>query len=671
MRTLDQENVFKKRIAAFPEFLGAIDFCIYLRDNKEYGGGLQMAKQKEFKPFISADKVLPEFTGTSIFLGILMAVVFGAANAYLGLKVGMTISASIPAAVISMGFIRGILKKESILENNMVQTIGSAGESLAAGAIFTLPALYIWTQEWGMGAPSLIRITAIALAGGILGVLFMVPLRKALIVNEHGVLPYPEGTACAEVLLAGEEGGEKARACFTGLGVGALYKFVQGGLQLFPGDVETTIPGYEGAAIGGSAMPALLGVGFIIGPKISAYMLAGAVIGWLGLIPLIANIGSMGDIVMYPATDPISELGHWGIWDSYIRYVGAGAVAFGGIFSLIKSLPLIVQTFKDAMKDYSAGGVGGGSLRTDKDMSMKLVLIGSLAVILAMMMLPVIPVGFGGALLIAIFGFFFATVSSRIVGLVGSSSNPVSGMTIATLIVTAIVFKATGNDGQAGMIGTLTVGAIICIIAAMAGDTSQDLKTGFLVGATPFRQQYGELIGALASALAIGFVLTLLNNAWGFGSQELPAPQATLMRLVIEGVMGGNLPWALVFTGVGIGVAIELLGLPVLPIAIGLYLPIHLSTPIMVGGLVRGVLDKKQEKAGGEDAGIKAKIESGILYASGLIAGEGLIGIILALFAVAGLNVTIGTNIGQIGALLFFAALTYTLVKFSILKKTQ
>jgi len=625
------------------------------------------------KPFISADKILPEFTVTSILLGIVLAVVFGAANAYLGLKVGMTISASIPAAVISMGIVRGVLKRESILENNMVQTIGSAGESLAAGAIFTLPALYIWSKEWGLGAPSLVTITAISLCGGILGVLFMVPLRKALIVKEHGVLPYPEGTACSEVLLAGEEGGEKAKACFTGLGIGAVYKFITDGLKIFPSEIETTIPGYKGAAIGADVLPALLGVGFIIGPTISAYMLAGAVLGWFGFIPLITNIGEMGNVVMYPSTVPISELGYWGIWDNYIRYVGAGAVAFGGIFSLIKSLPLIVQTFKDAMKDYSAGSSGGKGIRTDRDMSMKVVIIGILAVILAMMMLPIIPVGIGGALLIAIFGFFFATVSSRIVGLVGSSSNPVSGMTIATLIITAIAFKSTGNDGQAGMIATLTVGAIICIIAAMAGDTSQDLKTGFLVGATPYKQQYGELIGALFSALAIGAVLTLLNNAWGFGSTELPAPQATLMRLVIEGVMGGNLPWALVFTGIGVGITIELLGLPVLPIAIGLYLPIHLSTPIMVGGFIRGLLDKKLNKSENEKekVSLKERIDSGILYASGLIAGEGLVGILLALLAVANIKTNLGVSIGQTGALIFFMLLTYSLMKFSLLKKVD
>ncbi|NLY43507.1 MAG: oligopeptide transporter, OPT family [Clostridiaceae bacterium] len=628
-------------------------------------------KGPEFKPFIPADKVLPEFTSTSIILGIILSVVFGAANAYLGLKVGMTISASIPAAVISMGIIRGLLKRESILENNIVQTIGSAGEALAAGAIFTLPALFIWSKEWNMGAPSMMTITIISLCGGILGVLFMIPLRKALIVDEHENLPYPEGTACAEVLLAGEEGGEKARTTFLGLGIGALYKFITGGLNLFPSEVETRIPGYKGAAIGADILPALLGVGFIIGPKISAYMLAGAVIGWFAFIPLITHIGSMGEIIMYPATVPISQLDHWGIWDSYIRYVGAGAVAFGGIFSLIKSLPLIIRTFRDALGNYSSGVGGNTNIRTDRDISIKVVLIGSLAVILAMAMLPVIPVGFVGAVVIAVFGFFFATVSSRIVGLVGSSSNPVSGMTIATLLITAIIFKATGNDGPAGMIATLSVGAVICIIAAIAGDTSQDLKSGFLVGATPSKQQYGELIGAVVAALAIGAVLTLLDNAWGFGSNELPAPQATLMRLVIEGVMGGNLPWALVFTGAGIGIAVELLGLPVLPIAIGLYLPIHLSTPIMVGGIIRGILDKKLDNTKGDEKSLKYKIETGVLYSSGLIAGEGLVGILLAVFAVLNLDLGLGLNFGQIGGLVFFALLTFTLIQQSILKKSR
>ncbi len=641
---------------------------------------MSTSNKEAFKPFVSAETIMPEFTVLSIVIGIILAVVFGAANAYLGLLVGMTISASIPAAVISMGIIRGLFKRESILENNMVQTIGSAGESLAAGAIFTLPALFIWMEEWNMGTPSMVEITAIALCGGLLGTFFMIPLRKALIVKEHGVLPYPEGTACAEVLRAGEEGGEKAALTFTGLGIGALYKLIADGLKLFPSEIEAEIPGYKGAAIGMDVYPALLGVGFIIGPKISAYMLSGAILGWFAFIPLIFNIGSVGNIILYPATKPIVELGIGGIWENYIRYVGAGAVAFGGVFSLIKSLPLIVTTFKDAMKDLKGTERKKSTLRTDDDLPMIIVILGSLAVVLAMMMLPFIPVGFGGGLLVAIFGFFFATVSSRIVGLVGSSSNPVSGMTIATLIITAFIFKSTGNDGQSGMIATLTVGAIICIIAAMAGDTSQDLKTGYIVGATPRKQQIGELIGAVASALAIGGVLVLLNNAWGFGSTELPAPQATLMRLVIEGVMGGNLPWALVFTGVGVGIAIELLGLPVLPIAIGLYLPIHLSTPIMVGGVVRGFLDKKLNKVEkaekmdnreGKVSEIKNKIESGILYASGLIAGEGLLGIVLAVLAVFSIDIALDFSLGSIGSIVFFLGLTYSLIHFSIRRKLK
>jgi putative OPT family oligopeptide transporter len=628
-----------------------------LAENKNAG--------QEYVPYVPANKIMPEFTVTSIIVGILLAIVFGAANAYLGLRVGLTISASIPAAVISMGIIRGLLKKESILENNMVQTIGSAGESVAAGAIFTLPALFIWAEQ-GLTTVSLLRIIVIALCGGILGVLFMVPLRKALIVNEHGVLPYPEGTACAEVLLAGEEGGAKASTVFVGLGIGAVYKFVADGLQLFPSEIEWSIKGYDGAAIGADVLPALLGVGFIVGPKISAYMLSGAIVGWLAIIPLITKIGSMGAITMYPASVPISQMGYWDIWDNYIRYVGAGAVAFGGIFSLIKSLPLIITTFKAAIGDYKKGVGGDSTIRTDRDMSMKVVLIGALVVIVAMWLLPAIPVGIGGAIIIAIFGFFFATVSARLVGLVGSTNNPVSGMTIATLLITAILFKATGHTDISGMVGCLSIGGVICVIACIAGDTSQDMKTGFLVGATPRKQQYGELIGVIISALVIGFVLILLNNAWGFGSTELPAPQATLMRLVIEGVMAGNLPWALVFTGVFIGVGIELLGIPVLPFAVGLYLPIHLSTPIMIGGALRGILDmsKKSEKEN------KARVEGGVLYSSGLIAGEGLMGIVLAAFAVAKVELGIGKGVlGQTGAVIFFVLLVLTLMKFSFWRK--
>ena len=639
-------------------------------ENKTYN----VDNQKAFKPFVPANKIVPEFTVTSVILGAIIAIIFGAANAYLCLRVGMTVSASIPAAVISMGILRMILKGESILENNIVQTIGSAGESLAAGAIFTLPAMFIWMKEWGIGSPSLIEIALIALCGGLLGVFFMIPLRKALIVKEHGVLPYPEGTACAEVLLAGEEGGSKASVVFAGLGISAVYKFIADGLKVFPSEIEWAIPGYTNCAIGIDILPALVGVGYICGYKISGYMFSGALVGWFVLIPMISLFG--GDVVLYPATDPISSLDYWGIWDSYIRYIGAGAVAFGGILSLIKSLPLIVDTFRKAMKDYSIKGESS-TLRTDNDMSMKVVLLGSLAVIISIWLIPTIPVNLLGAVLIAVFGFFFATVSSRLVGLVGSSNNPVSGMAIATLLISTLALKASGLVGREGMLGSIAIGSIICIIAAIAGDASQDLKTGYIVGATPKKQQMGELVGVLISAITIGAVLYLLDTAWGFGSKDIPAPQATLMKLVVEGVMDGNLPWPLIFAGASIGLAVEVLGIPILPFAVGLYLPIHLSAGIMVGGLVRLFTENRKKSSEAEK---KAQVDRGILYTSGLIAGEGLVGVLLAIFALINvggnsladiINLSEKINFGQIGALAFFAVLVYTLLRYTIFYKEK
>ncbi len=634
-----------------------------------------------FKPYIPAEKSLPEFTATSVILGILLAVLFGGANAYLGLRVGMTVSASIPAAVISMGVIRVILKKDSVLENNMVQTIGSAGESVAAGAIFTMPALFLWASEWGTSAPSLVEIAIIAAIGGSLGVLFMVPLRKALIVQEHGVLPYPEGQACAEVLLAGEEGGEKAGIVFKGLGLAAAYKFVTDGLKLFPSEVHYEIPAYKGSGVGIDVLPALLGVGYICGTKISSYLFAGGVLGWFVLMPLIVLFGQ--NVTLFPASVSVAELyaagGSFAIWSNYIKYIGAGAVAAGGVISLIKSLPLIVRTFRDAMKGYGKGNAGS-DLRTDKDLPMKAIILGVVALALLIWLIPIVPVNLFSAILIVIFGFFFATVSSRMVGLIGSSNNPVSGMTIATLLVTAMILKATGQVGQAGMTAAIAIGSVICITAAIAGDTSQDLKTGYIVGATPWRQQIGELIGVVASAVAIGAILYLLNAAWGYGSTELPAPQATLMKMIVEGVMGGNLPWTLVFAGAFIGIVVEVLGIPVLPFAVGLYLPIHLSTPMMIGGLVRLFLEKKK---GMDEKAKKDMIDNGVLYCSGLIAGEGLVGILLAVFAIipmadGSLGDAMGATIlsrtplnGNIGGLIFFALLTATLFKVTIGRKKK
>lgn len=632
-------------------------------------------ENKQFQPYVPASKVTPELTATSIIMGILLSVIFGAANAYLGLRVGMTVSASIPAAVISMGVIRVIMRKNSILESNLVQTIGSAGESLAAGAIFTMPALFIWASEGVMEKPDLISITLIALLGGLLGVFFMIPLRNALIVREHGTLPYPEGQACAEVLLAGEQGGSNASTVFAGMGFAALFKFIIDGLKLVPGEValEGSSKNYPGA-VGTQIYPAVMSVGYICGPRISSYMFSGGLFSWLVLIPIIVIFGS--NIVMYPGTETIGAIfeaeGTYGIWGSYVRYIGAGALAAGGIISLIKSLPLIVRTFKDSMKGFKVGGAG--EERTAKDLSMKIVLVVILLLTLAVWLIPAIPVSLVGAAIVVIFGFFFATVSSRMVGLVGSSNNPVSGMAIATLLIATLILKITGDVGAHGMQAAIAIGSIICIVAAISGDTSQDLKTGYLLGATPKKQQIGEVIGVVAGALAIGATLYLLDSAWGFGSAELGAPQATLMKMVIEGIMGGNLPWGLILIGVFISVGIECVGIPVLPFAIGLYLPVHLNACIMVGGLVRWALEKRKDSEAKKES-----INRGILFSSGMIAGEGLVGILLALFAIFGLDqkIDLSSKLGlptwasNVGSLVLFGIIIATLVLFSVKKKAK
>lgn len=637
-----------------------------------------MDKKTEFKPYIPASKVTPELTVTSIIIGVLLAVIFGAANAYLGLRVGMTVSASIPAAVIAMGVIRVIMKKNSILESNVVQTIGSAGESVAAGAIFTIPALFLWAADDSLGIemPGILEITLIAMIGGLLGVFFMVPLRNALIVREHGVLPYPEGTACAEVLLAGEEGGSNASTVFAGMGFAALFKFIIDGIKAVPGEVSFRVKGYAGE-IGTQIYPAVMSVGYICGFRISSYMFAGGVLSWLVLIPLIVMFG--GDAVIYPGTDQsilqiFEAEGASGIWSNYIRYIGAGALAAGGIISLIKSLPLIIRTFKDALKGMGSG-TGASNLRTEQDISMKIVLASIAVLTLLIWLIPAVPVNLLGAIIIVVFGFFFATVSSRMVGLVGSSNNPVSGMAIATLLISTLILKATGMTGAAGMTAAISIGSIICIIAAISGDTSQDLKTGFLLGSTPKKQQIGEVIGVVASALAIGATLYLLNNAWGFGSEELAAPQATLMKMIVEGVMSAELPWGLVFVGAFIAVLVEVMGIPVLPFAIGVYLPVQLNACIMVGGIIRQIFEKMKK----EENKKKEIINDGVLFCSGMIAGEGLVGILLAILAVAGVADVIDLTkmfqlpgaVLSIGSIVLFGIIILTLLKFTIWKKAK
>ena len=559
-----------------------------------------------------------EFTLTALVLGVVLAVVFGAANAYLGLRVGLTVSASVPAAVISMGVLRFVLRRDSILENNMVQTIGSAGESLAAGAIFTLPALYLWAEERPaeFAAPELLSVTLIALAGGILGVLLMVPLRRPLIVEDK-TLKYPEGCACADVLRAGEAGAKHAKNVFAGLGVAAAVKFAIGWFKWIPENVLIPVKALRGA-VGFDFSPALLGVGYIVGPKVSALLFAGGMFGWMVLIPILS--------LVLPEAGAMWDAGNVkGIWSGYVRYVGAGAIAMGGFISLAKSAPVFLKAFRrrtGAEDRKEADREDSGP-----DLPLKAVFAAVACVIAFIWAVPAVPVSLLGAVLIALFGFFFAAVSARMVGLVGSSNNPVSGMTIATLVVSTLVLKETGTLGAAGMVAAIAIGSVVCIVAAIAGDTAQDLKTGRLLGATPWKQQTGELVGVIASALAIGGVLVLLHKAWGFGSDAISAPQATLMKVIVEGIMDGGLPWDLIGIGAAIAAVLALLRVPVMPVAIGMYLPVGLSMTMFAGGLLRAVVARRQGD------GTSKVEETGTLFSAGLVAGEGLCGIILALLA--------------------------------------
>ncbi len=550
-----------------------------------------------------------ELTFTALLLGIAISVVFGAANAYLGLKVGLTISASIPAAVISMGVLRFVLRRDSILENNMVQTIGSAGESLVAGAVFTMPALYLWAQEGVCIPPGFVELTLISLAGGILGVLLMVPLRKPLIVDQDAVLVYPEGRACADVLQAGEKGARHASVVFLGVVVAAVVKIATDLLKWVPAVVSIPFRRLRGE-LGLESSAALVGVGYIVGPKVSTLVFSGSFFGWMVLIPLFCAFSDNAAAIY-------SQGGAVAVWKEYVRFVGAGAIAAGGLFSLVKSVPLFARTFRDSLK---RGGDSHG------DIPFKFIACGVAAIIVFIACVPAVPVGIGGALLMALFGFFFAAVSARMVGLVGSSNNPISGMTIATLVVSSFVLKTCGAAGAAGMTASIAIGSVVCIVAALAGDTAQDLKTGHIVGATPWKQQLGELAGAIAAAFTVAGVLYLLHKAWGFGSDQLSAPQATLMKSIVEGMMGGEMSWGLLALGAGIATVLEICRVPVMACALGIYLPVRINSTIFIGGMLRLLSDAKRPHLS----------RPGTLFSAGLVAGEGLCGILLALLAVMG-----------------------------------
>ncbi len=595
---------------------------------------------QSFKPFIGPEQSVAEVTWKAIILGSIISVVFGIANAYLGLKFGMTVSASIPAAVISMAVLRLLFKKVTVLENNIVQTVGSAGESLAAGIIFTIPAFFIWSADQSLRAAgyfheiSKMQIFWLSMLGGGLGILLMIPLRKYLVEREHGRLAFPEGTACAEIIVAGDEGGNKAKLVFTGIGLGALYKILMNLLKTWSESVNYDFQRYlKGGTIGVDATPALLGVGYIIGPRISALMLSGAVLGYLGIGPLIAFIGNqIPGVIITPGDIPISDMDSSQLRDFYIKYLGVGAVAVGGFVSLIKSFPVIISSFSKGFGQLLGKKIDAEAVpRTDIDLPMKWVLLSVVAIILAIWLLPSTELHLLGAAMAVLFGFFFVVVAARIVGIVGSSSSPVSGMTIATLLVTCLILVYFGVSGVKGMVTAMSVGTIVCIAVCMSGDIAQDLKTGYLLGATPWKQQLTEFIGLLFPAIAMGFTIYFLNEAFGFvqieGSTRAPllAPQANVMATVVKGVMNANLPWLPIIVGGMIALAVELLGVGSLPFAIGLYLPLSLSTPIMTGGLV-ALLIKKWSNA----KDFKNRNENGVLFASGLVAGDALIGVAVA-----------------------------------------
>ncbi len=696
----------------------------------------------EFKPFISPHESPREFTFRAVFIGAVLGIIFAASSVYLALKVGMTVSASIPIAVLSITLFR-FLGRATILENNIVQTTGSAGESIAFGVATTMPVFLLLGLEM-----ELIPIMMMALLGGILGVLMMIPLREGLIVKEHGKLTYPEGTACADVLIVGEQGGSNAKTVFLGFAVGAVYKFLNAGTKLWA-EVPTRIFGFfKGGSIAAEVTPELLGVGYIIGPKVAANMMAGGILSYLILIPAIKIFGENIDTIMFPGTELIRDMSPDLVRNAYVLYIGAGAVATGGIISLIKSFPTIVSAFRRGFRSFLDSRTNKESapktLRTERDLPLSVVVFGSLGLVLAIWMAPILNINAISAVLIVLFGFFFVTVSSRITGEIGSSSNPISGMTVATLLITCLLFLAAGWTGVSFRAMALSTAAIVCIAASNGGTISQDLKTGYIVGATPRLQQIGIMIGVISSALVIGMIVIALNNAYttvtpanypeyqaimpadaptqvgpdgntyrlhyvteqtghilsgkylvddsnritylidpgiagvvsevdGKPVRKLDSPKARLFSLIIDGILTQKLPWGLVLIGVFLALVMELVGVSSLPFAVGLYLPISSSAPIMAGGIIRALVDKRRKGNASE-----SEFSPGVLMSSGFIAGAAIMGIGVA--GLAGMEWDQAVNcswlLGHLAeadwfAMIPFAAIMYMLYRVGTKEKNN
>jgi putative OPT family oligopeptide transporter len=605
--------------------------------------------KEHFQPYIAPTTKVSEFSLRAIFLGMILGLIFGVGNAYLGLKVGTTVSASIPAAVLSMAILSLFFKRVSVLENNLVQTVASVGEGLAAGVIFTAPALFLLGEP-----PSIFRMMLLSALGAFLGILFMIPMRRYIIVEEHGKLPFPEGTACAEILKSREGSKSKALTALTGIVVGSVYKILSSILNLWKEVPSWTFKRWNNIEFSMDCTPALLGVGYIIGFRIAAFLLFGGIMAWWVLIPLISMFGQ-GGFSIYPGTIPVSQMSADQIWSSYIRFIGAGAVGVGGLFNLCKILPLVKKTLKMGFKElFERKHNKRELLRTDRDISLRWLILGSLVIILFLWLFPGLPMNFLTIVLLVVIGFFFVAVTSITVGIVGSTSNPASGMTITTLLITCLIFVALGWTERMYLIAALTMSIVVNVAIALASTTSQDLKTGYLLGATPRAQQIGEIIGTILPALAIGGTLYLLNHAYGFGSKQMPAPQASLMALIAKGVIMKDIPFTLVIIGVVMGVVLALINIPILPVAIGLYLPLSLSTGIMAGGIVSWVMHKVHST--------DEMKERGVLASSGLIAGDACTGVVIAFLIVfARLNTDAATFFGDGGSLLLYALLTFGL----------
>lgn len=625
-------------------------------------------KGEDYIPFVPTSAVMPETTGYSIILGIIFACLFAAANTYLGLKIGLTISAGIPGAILATGILKGIFRRNNILEANMVASLAAMGESIAGGVIFILPAIILWKLDL-----SIWTVVIITIIGGMMGIFFVTPLRRFLIVEEHGTLVYPESMAAAEVLVTGSEGGRGFKTVLTGLGVGSGYKLFSGGFALWGEQATYIFKSYQGTMMGFDTLASLLGVGFIVGTEASLLMFGGSVIAWFALIPLIKFLGSGLISPVFPSAKLIADMSSMEIWSNYIKYIGAGAVAMGGFISLAKSIPTIIGSFKKAMSGMGKGEGISEVKRMDIEAPITWV-IGATALGFALTwLMPTIRAGFIGGLLAVIFSFFFAVVSARMVGIIGASNNPVSGMTIATLLFVTTILKLTGNIGTDGMVKAILIGGIVCVAIAVAGGTAQSLKTTFVIGGTPKKVQMGMFIAIAISAVFVALVISMLDKAYGIGSQAVPAPQATLMSMIVDGIMTAKLPWTLVIIGAAIAVFCELAKIPILPVALGIYLPITLNAGILAGGIIRVLVEKKFKK---EEDRKKESLEKGILIASGLVAGDALMGIVIAVFATIGIDIGFGKNIlsgitqSNLFAFIMFMVLAVWIYKVACKKDT-